>query len=252
MEISTTSIIIVFIAGFVTILKPCCLPLVPAVMSGSAGSRLRPLAIVTGMALSFTVMGTLVSAFGAAFGNFASILRSLSIIFIMLMGAVLFDDDINMEFIKISSSITQGLRNNIGFLNSQSSNASGQGLFGGFFLGMSLGIVWIPCVGPILTAVLAYVGSVGNVSYGAWMLFVYSVGMSLPMLSIAYYGKKVTNRYKWFARNGDILKKLSGLVLIVIGIMLLFNLDKLIIKVLSPYFPTSIYDVESNLSKNLR
>jgi cytochrome c-type biogenesis protein len=94
-----------------------------------------------------------------------------------------------------------------------------------------------------LGAVLAFVASVGNMSYGAWMLFVYSVGMSLPMLSIAYYGKKVTNRYQWFSRNGELLKKLSGLVLILVGIMLLFGIDKLIIRWLSPYFPTTVYGI---------
>lgn len=241
MDPSAPSIILVFAAGLVTIFKPCCLPLVPAVMSGSSGGRLRPFAVVSGMTLSFTLMGTLVSGFGAAFGGFADTLRSLSILFIMGMGVVLFDEDINMEFIKISSSLTQGIRSRTGFLNS--SGMPEHGLFGGFFLGMSLGIVWIPCVGPILGAVLAYVASVGNITYGAWMLFVYSVGMSLPMLSIAYYGKKVTNRYKWFMRNGEVLKKLAGLVLIIVGVMLLFNIDKLMIRVLSPYFPTTFYGI---------
>jgi cytochrome c-type biogenesis protein len=80
-------------------------------------------------------------------------------------------------------------------------------------------------------------------SYGAWMLFVYSVGMSLPMLSIAYYGRKVTNRYKWFMRNGEMLKKLAGLVLILVGIMLLFGIDKLLIRVFSQYFPTTFYGI---------
>ncbi len=251
MEISLLSIIVIFIAGIVTIFKPCCLPVVPVVMSGSAGGRLRPLAIVAGMTLSFTLMGTLISGFGAALGNFSFYMRNLSIIFIIAMGAVLFDSDINMEFIKISSSLTQKVRNNVGFLNGHSKNTSEQGLFGGFLLGMSLGIVWIPCVGPILGAVLAYVASVGNMSYGASMLFVYSVGMSLPMLSIAFYGKKVTNRYKWFSRNGEMLKKLSGLVLIVVGVMLLFNIDKLMIRALSSYFPTGINEIESNLTKYL-
>ena len=241
METAAPSIILVFAAGLVTILKPCCLPLVPAVMSGSAGGKLRPVAVVSGMTLSFTVMGTLVSGFGEAFAGFADTLRILSILFIIKMGAVLFDEDINMEFIRLSSSITQGLRNKIGFSNNPGTQE--HGLFGAFFLGMSLGIVWIPCVGPILGAVLAYVASVGNITYGAGMLFVYSVGMSLPMLSIAYYGKKVTNRYKWFMRNGEVLKKLAGLVLILVGIMLLFNIDKLMIRLLSPYFPTTFYGI---------
>lgn len=241
MDPSAPSLILVFLAGIVTIMKPCCLPVVPIIFSGSAGHKYRPLAIVTGMTLSFTIMGVLVSAFGATFGSFADTLRSIAIIFIMGMGLVLFDEDVNMEFIKLSSALTQNVRQRLGSMSGYSSKVPEGGLVGGFFLGMSLGIVWIPCVGPILGAVLAYVASVGNVPYGAWMLFVYSVGMSLPMLTIAYYGKKVTNRYQWFVRHGPALKKLSGLVLILVGVMLLFNIDKLMIRLLSPYFPTAFY-----------
>ncbi|MBE0520641.1 MAG: cytochrome c biogenesis protein CcdA [Candidatus Methanoperedenaceae archaeon] len=244
MEPSAPSLLLVFLAGIVTILKPCCLPLVPVVFSGSAGHKYRPLAIVSGLTLSFTSMGVLVSAFGATFGAFADSLRSIAILFIIGMGAVLFDEDINMEFIKLSGAITQGIRQRFSSVSGYSNlNMPDGGIAGGFFLGMSLGILWIPCVGPILGAVLAYVASVGNVPYGAWMLFVYSVGMSLPMLSIAYYGKKATGRYKWFVIHGPVLKKLSGLMLIVIGVMLLFNIDKLIIQVLSPYFPTTVYGI---------
>ena len=241
MEPSNISIILVFIAGVVTIMKPCCLPLVPIIFSGSGGHKLRPLAIVSGLTVSFTTMGVLVSAFGATFGSFAGTLRTISILFIMGMGFVLFDEDVNMEFIKISSALTQSMRQRFSSLSGYSSKLPEGGIVGGFFLGLSLGIIWIPCVGPILGAVLAYVASVGNVPYGAWMLFVYSVGMILPMLTIAYYGKKVTARYQWFVRHGPALKKLSGLVLILIGIMLLFNMDKLLIRLLSPYFPTTFY-----------
>jgi cytochrome c-type biogenesis protein len=241
MDPSAPSLILVFLAGIVTIMKPCCLPVVPIIFSGSAGHKYRPIAIVSGMTLSFTTMGVLVSAFGATFGSFAGTLRTISILFIMGMGFVLFDEDVNMEFIKISSALTQSMRQRFSSLSGYSSKLPEGGIVGGFFLGMSLGIIWIPCVGPILGAVLAYVASVGNVPYGAWMLFVYSVGMSLPMLTIAYYGKKVTARYQWFVRHGPALKKLSGLVLIVIGVMLLFNIDKLMIRLLSPYFPTTFY-----------
>jgi cytochrome c-type biogenesis protein len=243
-ELPVPSIFLVFLAGIVTILKPCCLPLVPVVFSGSAGHRLRPVAICSGLALSFTAMGVLVSAFGAVFASFTDSLRIIAILFIIGMGAVLFDEDINMEFIKISSAITQGIRQYFGALGGYSSlNMPQGGIAGGFFLGMSLGVLWIPCVGPILGSVLLMVASVGNIPYGAGMLFVYSVGMSLPMLSIAYYGKKITGRYKWFVKRGPMLKKLSGLVLIVIGIILLFNIDKLIIRALSPYFPTTVYGI---------
>jgi len=241
MDSTAPSIILIFLAGIVTIMKPCCLPLVPVIFSGSAGHRYRPLAIVTGMTLTFTTMGVLVSAFGATFSSFTDILRGIATVFIIGMGFVLFDDDVSMEFIKITSAMTQGMRQSLGGMSGYSSKVPEGGLFGGFFLGMSLGIVWIPCVGPILGAVLAYVASVGDIPYGAWMLFVYSVGMSFPMLAIAFYGKKVTGRFQWFVRHGPALKKLSGLVLILIGVMLLFGLDKLFIRLLSPYFPTTFY-----------
>lgn len=242
MQPSELSIFVVFLAGIVTIMKPCCLPLVPVIFSGSGGHRLRPLAIVSGLTVSFTTMGVLVSAFGATFSGYTDYLRNIAILFIISMGVVLFDDDVNMEFMKISGSITQSLRG-IGLFKGFSSRMPQGSILSGFFLGLSLGVLWIPCVGPILGAVLAIAASVGNMTYGAWLLFIYSIGMSLPMLSIAYYGKKVTNRYKWFSRNGELLKKLSGLVLISVGIMLLFGLDKLFIKWISPYFPTTFYGI---------
>lgn len=243
MQISEPSIFLVFLAGIVTIMKPCCLPLVPVVFSGSGGHKLRPLAIVTGLTVSFTTMGVLVSAFGASFGAYTDYLRDIAILFILIMGVVLFDNDVNMEFMKLSGSITQSIDKNFGLSDKLTSKIPEGSLMGGFFLGMSLGVLWIPCVGPILGAVLALVASVGNTTYGASMLFIYSVGMSLPMLSIAFYGKKVTNKYKWFSRNGELLKKMSGLVLIVVGIMLMFGIDKLVIKWLSPYFPTTFYGI---------
>ncbi len=74
----------------VTILKPCCLPLVPVVFSGSGGHRLRPVAICAGLALSFTAMGVLVSAFGTIFASYTDSLRSVAILFIIGMGASAF------------------------------------------------------------------------------------------------------------------------------------------------------------------
>lgn len=243
MQISEPSILLVFLAGIVTIMKPCCLPLVPVVFSGSGGHKLRPLTIVTGLTVSFTTMGVLVSAFGATFGAYTDYLRGIAILFILIMGAVLFDNDVNIEFMKLSSSITQVISENFGFSNKLTSKIPEGSLMGGFFLGMSLGVLWIPCVGPILGAVLALVASVGNTTYGALMLFIYSIGMSLPMLSIAIYGKRITNKYKWFSRNGEFLKKMSGLVLIIVGLMLMFGIDKIMIKLLSPYFPTTFYGI---------
>ncbi len=234
------SVFWVFIAGMATVITPCVLPVLPAVLSGSVGSRLRPLAIVTGMSISFTLMGLLFSAV-ASFSFFAEYLRWFSIFLIIGMGAILFDDDVNEIYVKISSSIVNSARARVSFLGKLSSKVPGEGLLGGLFLGMSLGILWIPCVGPILGSVFAFVAessaSSGGLLHGAFLLLVYSLGVGIPMLIIAYSGKSVSGRVKWFVKRGHFFKKLSGLVLILVGLMMLFGIDKYLKTILLPYFP---------------
>lgn len=235
------SILWVFIAGMATVITPCVLPILPAVLSGSVGSRLRPLAIVAGMSVTFTLMGLLVSAI-TSFSFFAEYLRMFSIFFIIGMGAILFDDDINQGYITISSSILNSARERVSFLGSISSKAPSEGLLGGLFLGMSLGILWIPCVGPILGSVFAFVaGSSGSdLLHGTLLLIIYSAGVGIPMLIIAYSGKRISSRVTWFVKRGHFFKKLSGFVLIIVGLMMLFGIDKYIKALLLPYFPVYI------------
>lgn len=231
-------ILLVFLAGMATVATPCVLPILPAVLSGSVGSRLRPIAIVTGMSFSFTLMGLLVFSV-ASFGFLTDYLRWFSIFIIIGMGAVLLDDDINEIYVRISSSIINFMREHFSFIGKITSRANPEGLFGGFFLGTSLGILWIPCVGPILGSVFSVVaessaGS-GDIYYGLTLLLTYSLGVSLPMLIIAYSGKSVSGRVKWFSKRSHFFKKLSGLILVLVGLMMLFDIDKYLKLIFLPY-----------------
>jgi len=231
-------ILLVFLAGMATVATPCVLPILPAVLSGSVGSRLRPLAIVTGMTFTFTLMGLLVFTV-ASFGFFTDYLRWFSIFVIIGMGAVLFDDDINEIYVKISSSVVNFFREHVSFIGNITSKANPEGLPGGLFLGMSLGILWIPCVGPILGSVFSVVaessaGS-GDIYYGVILLIAYCMGVSIPMLIIAYSGKSVSGRVKWFSKRSHFFKKLSGLILILVGLMMLFGIDKYLKVIFLPY-----------------
>ncbi|HMB45647.1 MAG TPA: cytochrome c biogenesis CcdA family protein [Candidatus Methanoperedens sp.] len=238
--------LLVFLAGMATVATPCVLPILPAVLSGSVGSRLRPIAIVAGMSLSFTLMGLLVFSV-ASFGFLTDYLRGFSIFIIIGMGAVLLDDDINEIYVRISSSVINFMREHLSFMGKINSKANPQGLLGGFFLGMSLGILWIPCVGPILGSVFSVVAETGsgNISYGLTLLLTYSLGVSLPMLIIAYSGKSVSGRVKWFSKRSHFFKKLSGLVLILVGLMMLFGIDKYL-KIL--FLPYSI-NIDNDISR---
>jgi cytochrome c biogenesis protein CcdA len=221
-----------------TVATPCVLPILPAVLSGSVGSRLRPLAIVTGMTLTFTLMGLLVFTV-ASFSFFTDYLRWFSIFVIIGMGAVLFDDDINEVYVRISSSVLNFFREHVTFIGRITSKANPEGLLGGMFLGMSLGILWIPCVGPILGSVFSVVAErsagTGDIYYGVILLLAYSLGVSVPMLIIAYSGKSVSGRVKWFSKRSHFFKKLSGLILILVGLMMLFGIDKYLKVIFLPY-----------------
>lgn len=231
-------ILLVFLAGIATVATPCVLPILPAVLSGSVGSRLRPLAIVTGMSITFTIMGLLVSA-AASYGYFTEYLRWFSIFIIIGMGAVMVDDDLNSEYVKISSSIINFFRERFSFIGTITSRANPEGVIGGLFLGMSLGILWIPCVGPILSSVFTVVAesSAGTAGIydGLILLLIYSLGVSLPMLIIAYSGKSVSNKVRWFSKRSHFFKKLSGLILILVGLIMLFGIDKELKRIFLPY-----------------
>lgn len=154
------------------------------------------------------------------------------------MGAVLFDNDINQAYVNASSSILNFARQRFSYMGNIESFAPREGLLGGLFLGVSLGILWIPCVGPILGAVFAFVAAgSANLFQGSILLLVYSLGVGIPMLGIAYSGKRVSGRVTWLAKRGHFFKKLSGLILIIVGLMMLFEIDRYLKKILLPYFP---------------
>jgi cytochrome c biogenesis protein CcdA len=228
--VEVPSAFLVFLAGVATIATPCILPILPPLLAGGVGHRLRPLLIVAGSAFTFTLMGGLFSALGLAVGAAKETLRLISIAVIIAFGAIMVDEDINKLYTRYSSAFINRLGGS-GFANKEDS------LLGAFALGMALGIVWIPCVGPILGAVLAYVAYQGELVSGSILLLIYSIGLGLPMLTIAYGGKYVGARMEWAKRNSQRIRKFAGTILILTGLTILFGLDKYIQAKLLPYFP---------------
>lgn len=193
----------VLLAGLISVLSPCTLPLLPAILAFSAKEgKYRPVAVVIGLALSFTSMGIITSAFGALLMRYIPYLHLVASITIVLFGiAMLFD----LQVINKLSLFTGKV------------HIEKQGLLGGVLLGLSLGIIWIPCVGPILGSVLVLVAMQGSLAYGASLLFMYSLGFAIPMLIIAYSINVSSKRLRSIARYDFIVKKIAGVILIVAG-----------------------------------
>ncbi len=224
------SFLLAFLAGLVTIATPCVIPILPPLLAGSVGHRLRPLLIVLGSIVTFTLMGGIFSIIGIAAGSVGNAIRLIFTILIIGFGAVWVDDDINEFYMKYSTLV-------VSKFHITPPREKDDSLLGAFILGLSLGIVWIPCVGPILGAVLSLVAIEGNLFTGSIMLLSYSIGLGIPMLAIAYGGKRISGKIEWTKRNSLTIKKLAGWILILTGLAMLFGLDQWIQTFLLPYFP---------------
>ncbi|KXS44851.1 MAG: c-type cytochrome bioproteinis protein [Methanolobus sp. T82-4] len=198
-----------FLAGVVSILSPCVLPLLPVILAYSTDqSKFRPFAIVVGLSFTFVVMGIAASAFGAIFQVYIQFFRILAELLIIIFGlAMLTDYDLFGMFAQYTGKL----------------HVEKKGMFGGLLVGASLGIVWIPCVGPILGAILMGVAIEGNIVYGATHLLIYSIGFAIPMLLIAYFANLSSARLNEISRFDVKLKKLAGLVLVLAGLWMIYS-----------------------------
>lgn len=202
------SLAAVFGAGFLSVLSPCVLPIVPILVTGTAEDhRSRPLLVVSGLSLTFMTMGLLSSLAGATLGPWLFHFEKVAAVLIILLGLLL---GLGVNPFK---SMT--------FVNRLLQPASGR--LGGFALGAILGIVWIPCVGPILGAVLTLVASRGSAATGLFYLFVYSIGFSIPLLLAAYASQFFRNRLAVFGRATTLVRWASAVILITLGTYILFK-----------------------------
>ncbi len=140
--------LVVFSAGVVSISSPCVLPLIPAIMAYSTGKgRFRSFSIVSGVSLSCTIMGVAASASGMTFIGYVYYMKIIAGCFIVFLGLYMLSKKLEQKVLELRSRVP--IRFNY--------SAPSGSVFGGFTLGLSLGIVWIPCVGPILGAILSMV-----------------------------------------------------------------------------------------------
>jgi len=216
--IETPSTVAVFLAGVLTILTPCCLPMIPVLVVGANGHRLRPVAIVVGSTLTFTALGTLTGSIGAVTPE---TIRAPFAVLMLGFGVVLADDDVNDLYTRYASRLAGRATALTGRIDEDR-----HPLGNAFVVGLLLGVIWLPCVGPILGGVLAYVGSSATVASGAALLFTYGVGFSIPLLGVAYVGQFGGRRLVDSASTAT-FRAATGYAFVILGLAVLFDVDKL-------------------------
>lgn len=208
MDLSLASLGLAFVAGLASILSPCVLPVVPIIVTGTdKDSAWRPVTIVLGLAAAFMAMGVATSLAGGAIASKMLYIEKAAGGLIVLFGLLMFLD-VNI-FKKMS------------FFQRFQSHGPGRGLLGGLLVGASLGLIWIPCVGPMLSGVLALVATDGRVVQGVILLAVYSLGFGIPMLVAAYASHWFRTRFRAVARFPTALRLFSGAVLVLFGLFIL-------------------------------
>ncbi|EFW92305.1 cytochrome c-type biogenesis protein CcdA [Haladaptatus paucihalophilus DX253] len=151
-------------------------------------------------------------------------------IIMIAFGATMADDEIHELYSKYTSKIAGRATETTTIIDEES-----HPIASALVLGLLLGVVWLPCVGPILGGVLAYVGTTGDVTRSSSLLFVYGLGFSLPLLAVSYGGKQGGRALVNILLQGqrpENLRKASGYVLIITGIAMLFDIDKLIMSLI--------------------
>lgn len=215
----TILVLFAFLAGVVTILSPCILPILPIVLSGSlTGGKGRPLGIITGFILSFTFFTLFLSTIVRVTGISADAVRQISVLTIFTFGLSL----IVPQFRRLM----EGLFSKLAATGKSKQSTVKQDFTGGIAVGLSLGLVWAPCVGPILASVIT-LALTGTVTASAFIVtLAYSIGTAIPMLAITYGGRNLLSRIPWLTSHTDQIQKTFGVLMIITAIAIFFNWDR--------------------------
>ncbi|HKC04577.1 MAG TPA: cytochrome c biogenesis protein DipZ [Patescibacteria group bacterium] len=232
-----------FIAGVVTILSPCILPILPIILTstidGQENGKTRPIGIIIGFIASFTFFTLFLTTLVKIIGISADSLRFFSIAVIFFFGLSLlipkFQTLVEMLFAKLSRFVPHG-QIKPGFLP-------------GFLIGISLGLLWTPCVGPILASVIS-LALTEQVTLNAFLItLAYAIGTAIPMFLIMIGGRNLIRRVPWLLENTAKIQRVFGIIMILTAIGIYLNLDRKFQNYILGKFPnygTNLTKIEDN------
>jgi len=213
------SFTIAFLAGLISFISPCVLPLIPAYISYVVGTTFNEiktksklivlknsLLFVFGFSLVFIILGAGATALGTALINNLNIFTKVMGTFIIIFGFIM------TEIIRIPF-----LERNINFLNN---NIKAEFL-PPLFLGLAFGFGWTPCIGPILGSILAFAALEDTIEKGILLLTTYSLGLSIPFIISALMVNQFLKISKILQKYIVRIKKISGYILMFTGILII-------------------------------
>jgi len=166
------------LAGALSILSPCVLPLVPVLAAAAvAAHRFGPLALGIGLAMSFTVVGLAVATLGASLGLDPDTFRTVGAMLLIAFGVVLLVPRLQNAFARLTSRMSDSG-------NTLLARMTGEGLMGQFLVGSVIGIVWSPCVGPTLGAATTLASQGKSLPQIFLLMLVFGIGAAAPLVAL--------------------------------------------------------------------
>jgi len=232
MEFSIGTYAIAFLAGVLSTLSPCVLPLLPIIIGSSfAEHKAGPFVLAAGMALSFAIIGTMLASVGMSIGLNQNSIRYVAAVIMFFIGVVLSSNNLQERLAVASSGISSVGSN---FL----AKVSIDGLKGQFVIGLLLGLIWSPCVGPTLGAAVTIASQGSDLIKVAIMMAIFGLGAALPIIILGLLSREAMLKTKVKLQGASgIGKKIFGMLLIVVSLSILIGQDKKAEEILNQYSP---------------
>jgi cytochrome c-type biogenesis protein len=216
-----TTLALAFLAGVLSILSPCVLPLMPIILGAAISEhKLGPLALACGLALSFTAIGLFVALIGFSIGLDTGVFRNIAAVIMIVIGFVLLMSQLQMRLAVAGGPLTN-------WVEQRFSGFATQGLKGQFTVGLLMGAVWSPCVGPTLGAASILAAQGKDLGQVTLTMLLFGFGAGLPLLLLGFFSRetlmKIRNRLIFAGKRA---KMIMGALFCAIGVFILTGVDK--------------------------
>lgn len=208
-------------AGALTILSPCVLPLVPVVLGSAAQQhRFGPAALAAGLVTGFTSVGLLLAIFGSQLGVDAEQIRFTGAVILAMAGGFLLVPQLQNRVAMAAGPLVQ-------WAGDRQQRFENAGLWGQAMIGLLLGLVWSPCVGPTLGAAIALAAQGQQLSEVAVTMTAFAAGIATVLVTIAFVGRAYFGRVRNnVAEKAKLGKYLLGGVLLIVGLLIIGGWDR--------------------------
>jgi cytochrome c-type biogenesis protein len=214
-------LVLSFVAGVLSILSPCVLPLLPIILGAAASEqKWGPAALAAGLSISFVAIGLFVATVGFSIGLDGDVFRYVAAVFMIAIGVVLMAPRLQAGLAVAGGPIAN-------WADRRRTGLDSGGLRGQFGIGVLLGAVWSPCVGPTLGAASLLAAKGRDLGQVGLTMFVFGLGAGLPLLALGLLSREAMMRWRHrLAAAGHGLKAGFGAILVAIGALVISGLDK--------------------------